>query len=167
MITWKWFVGVAVKDHSFTDRKDKKMGCDIHLVIEYVDFKHQDGTPYWSSFGGEMNPGRDYHMFGIMAGVRTESDQMFEPRGMPEGRISYGAENMLGSWDDEVGERIEDADLHSRSWLTGDEFAQCYAVRMLTNEWGPPGVPWEMVLVTLQGFKERGLQCRVIFAFDN
>ena len=143
------------------------MGCDIHLAIEYSYFNDRDGTPYWVGFGGRINPGRDYLMFNAMAGVRGDSITQFEPRGKPAGHISYTAENMLSPYNEEMDEHVDDTDLHSLSWLTDDEYAQCYAVRMLSSEYGPPGVPWEVLLVTLNAFKERGLQCRVVFAFDN
>jgi hypothetical protein len=74
---------------------------------------------------------------------------------------------MFGKYDEHSGEHVDDEDLHSHSWLTADEFAQCYTTRMLNSEYGPPGVPWEVLMVTLMAFKERGLQSRIVFAFDN
>lgn len=144
------------------------MGCDIHLVIEYSEFEKSDGTPWWSGFGGEFNPGRDYHMFSIMAGVRAEGgdEQLFQPRHLPEGDHSWQTRQMLGHEDDE-GNWVEDSDLHSLSWLTGDEYAQCYANRMLNNEYGPPALSYEIILIVLNEFKEHGQSARVIFAFDN
>lgn len=55
------------------------MGCDIHCYIEY---KKPDRDS-WSDFGGRINPGRNYWMFGFMAGVRSEFPHV-EPRGFPE-----------------------------------------------------------------------------------
>jgi hypothetical protein len=66
------------------------MGCDIHTYVELAD-----GTkdkPYWRNFtrnGGE----RDYLMFGILAGVRVEDEQLFEPKGLPEGELGYWTED--------------------------------------------------------------------------
>lgn len=55
------------------------MGCDIHLYIEY---KEKDQTR-WGNFGGYINPGRNYWMFGAMAGVRATHINGFEPKGIP------------------------------------------------------------------------------------
>jgi len=57
------------------------MGCDIHCYIEYKT-KDRDS---WSDFGGRINPGRNYWMFGAMAGVRNYAQLPFiEPRGVPD-----------------------------------------------------------------------------------
>jgi len=67
------------------------MGCDIHLYIEYKSKKTEfDGYDSgWQSFGGRINPGRNYAMFGLMANVRNcysdgKLPVLVEPRGMPE-----------------------------------------------------------------------------------
>jgi len=62
------------------------MGCDIHLYIEY---KSKDGyDPAWQGFGGNINPGRNYAMFALMADVRNYGDDklpvLVERRGMPD-----------------------------------------------------------------------------------
>ena len=62
------------------------MGCDIHLYIEY---KSKDGyDPAWQGFGGNINPGRNYAMFALMADVRNYGDEklpvLVERRGMPD-----------------------------------------------------------------------------------
>jgi len=67
------------------------MGCDIHLYIEYKSKKTEfDGyNPGWQSFGGSINPGRNYAMFALMADVRNYYSDgklpvLVERRGMPE-----------------------------------------------------------------------------------
>ena len=66
------------------------MGCDIHLYIEYKSKKTEfDGyNPGWQSFGGSINPGRNYAMFALMADVRNYGDDklpvLVKRRGMPE-----------------------------------------------------------------------------------
>lgn len=50
------------------------MGCDIHA---YVEYKKADNNGDWISFGGRINPGRNYSLFGRMAeGVRTDPSFM-------------------------------------------------------------------------------------------
>jgi hypothetical protein len=63
------------------------MGCDIHCYVEYRDPKSDRG---WNGFGGRINPGRNYWMFGAMAGVRTDNIPYIEPRGLPED-VAYDA----------------------------------------------------------------------------
>jgi hypothetical protein len=56
------------------------MGCDIHVWLEHREKNHPEYT--WGSFGGEMNPGRNYAIFGKIAGLRG-GDALIEPRGFP------------------------------------------------------------------------------------
>lgn len=55
------------------------MGCDIHCYIEYKP----QGSDRWHEFGKGINPGRNYSMFGAMAGVRTDHIPHINPRGWP------------------------------------------------------------------------------------
>jgi hypothetical protein len=63
------------------------MGCDIHMYIEYIDKNRKDEAvkegrkPYWFNFGDMFNPGRNYIMFAILAGVRGHYKDSFEPKG--------------------------------------------------------------------------------------
>jgi len=74
------------------------MGCDVHMYVEYTDKKRLEETrkkkaegdttknEYWSTFGGCINPGRNYAMFGMLSqGVRSDF-----PNGMvPKGKLSH------------------------------------------------------------------------------
>lgn len=125
------------------------MGCDIHAFVEYRI--RPEGEPdrrhSWSAFGGEINPGRNYWLFEIMAGVRGRN-ALFEPRGIPND-MAYSAwgEYWLYLTEDDRDEegcasreqaarwvasgssvyypeleglpkRVSDPDAHSMSWLT-------------------------------------------------
>jgi hypothetical protein len=57
------------------------VGADIHCYIEHA--RPRDDL-YWMTFGSRINPGRDYRMFGILAGVRSDDEPMFPVRGLPE-----------------------------------------------------------------------------------
>ena len=61
------------------------MGCDIHMVMEYRAAPGaEDQAPWWWSFGGVCNPGRDYSLFNRLAGVRGPEDGALIPaRGLP------------------------------------------------------------------------------------
>lgn len=72
------------------------MGCDIHCYIEYrkknIDSKNEIDKG-WTSFGGRINPGRNYGMFRLMAGVRSYDDSiLFKPKGLPDD-IGYHADD--------------------------------------------------------------------------
>lgn len=145
----------------------KDMGCDIHMWVEYAPYKARDdaegrgeGRLSWWSIIKCYNPGRDYHMFNIMADCgRNDGSvkQLYENRLLPD-HTSYDVEEAL---------KEDGGDFHSHSWLTADEYAHCLAERLLTNEWGPPDPGWDVILCTMKAFEERGVPTRLIFAFDN
>jgi len=62
------------------------MGCDIHAYVEHRPANLRgDQMPRWQSFGGRVNPGRNYSIFERMAGVRGEALQaVVQPRGYPD-----------------------------------------------------------------------------------
>ncbi len=124
------------------------MGCDIHVYLEYKNKDDDRKTPWWQSFGGHINPGRDYDLFGNLAGIRG-GDALIEPRGLPDHLawhsnrdahfiIDDGAVGVEGyctrqdaeSWSkygSKILERngityVTNPDWHSHSWLTCDEF---------------------------------------------
>lgn len=123
------------------------MGCDIHVFVEY---KRQDGDR-WSPFGGEVNPGRDYGLFGYLAGVRyTTVTPVAADRGMPADAAYRSQDNDrlyvlddgakktddreihretaetwvrsgLSCWLDDSNRWVSDPDNHSHSWCTAKE----------------------------------------------
>lgn len=74
------------------------MGCDIHMYLEYTNKetlekskegkKNGNGNPaktYWRNFGGRINPGRNYWMFGFLSkGVRSNFSDGLPAKGLPE-----------------------------------------------------------------------------------
>lgn len=73
------------------------MGCDIHMYVEYRE-KERAGTQYdwWNSFGGRINPGRNYTLFGILCdGVRFDPPEgkSHEQKGLPDGPLGTHAEH--------------------------------------------------------------------------
>lgn len=73
------------------------MGADIHMYVEYRNketAKVRDARgekPYWVSYGDRVNPGRNYIMFAILAGVRGEYEESFQPKGkLPREMMSWG-----------------------------------------------------------------------------
>lgn len=172
------------------------MGCDIHTYIEYEAYPDSDRHAWWC-MGGRYNPGRDYLMFDIMAGVRGSDHTLFEPRGLPDNigwevtdeaylRISdeyanqegYCSEQQARQWStgayaERLIERdgkpvlVSHPDWHSHSWLTADELAQCLGQYTLVSEYGPYDVGWDAILATMRAFEDRGVRSRLVFWFDN
>ena len=60
------------------------MGADIHMFIEYRNkeqakrLEKEGRKSYWWSFGDHLNPGRNYTMFAILAGVRGDYPESFD-----------------------------------------------------------------------------------------
>lgn len=135
------------------------MGCDIHLYMEY---KNPENTwsKRWDNFGKRISVGRDYYLFGLMAGVRGGAKPIAAPRGIPNDIDYYTAQDYYwfigdtnetdtdGSrfitlkdaerWGttielDDKGNpyRIPDPDLHSASWLTFGEYTSALALAEL------------------------------------
>ncbi len=156
------------------------MGCDIHCYIEYKPA----GSDHWSDFGGCINPGRNYELFGKLAGVRREGPPIVEPRGLPEDAScaassdawiyvtettsSEGfcsreqAETWLGygaRYRDPDKRFVSNPDWHTHSWLTTDEYAS------VVEGVGEP--EYEAILAAMRSFEEGGAKARIVFWFDN
>lgn len=99
------------------------MGCDIHCYVEYRNQKNPDRG--WYDFGGRINPGRNYWMFGAMAGVRTDHIPHIEPRGFPEdsGYAAFG-DNTIYVVDDQKEPTSHDYDSYTYSRAHADDHAQ-------------------------------------------
>lgn len=125
------------------------MGADVHMYIQYKE-KNDD---WWQSFGGKINPGRNYAMFGVLAGVRDNAPNGFRPKGiLPKEKQSsvvdydlylYITEDGNGEhettlenakqwfWGKEIitdkdgnPYKVLHPDWHSHSWMTPDEYEQ-------------------------------------------
>lgn len=172
------------------------MGCDIHMYIEYAK-KEDDSSKEirWRDFGGRINPGRNYRLFGIMsAGVRTDSEFNYEAKGIPDG-LAYASRNdhlmyisdkendeyvtleLARSWEkygckiinDSNGNPtwVENPDHHSHSWLTTDEYEKALKFYNDNAEPGWVEPEYEAVLASMKRFEELGYNSRIVFWFDN
>lgn len=67
------------------------MGCDIHCYVEY--YNKNESNPWVNSFSyGELDFGRDYVLFGCLAGVRSCIKPEISPRGIPNSpELSYAS----------------------------------------------------------------------------
>ena len=110
------------------------MGCDIHLFTEikksinsqnkWVNADNWRYNPYYQEGNDDgermlniesLYSGRNYELFGILAGVRDRNnDSIDDPRGLPED-VSEVTKKESDRWD---------GDGHSHSWLTLKELKE-------------------------------------------
>lgn len=156
------------------------MGCDIHAYIEY-----QAGDS-WRSFGGLINPGRDYRAFCRLAGVRGDDAPLVPLRGMPtDAGWSAKWDSVLsvrgeGDGDEEgsttreraekwTAEGIANYTDKSRNWITHPDWhSHTY---LFTDEWAKAidqkDVEYAAILGAMKVFENAGHRARVVFWFDN
>lgn len=171
------------------------MGCDIHAYVEYkTTIKKINNCHHWSTFGGRINPGRNYNLFGLLAGVRT-GGILFEVRGLPKD-VAFEAEDdnrifitarpaesqctlrQAQEWEarghkiivDEYENPtwVEHPDWHTHSWLTVDEFRQVIdAYKNTGTGRTEPEPEYEALLVAMEKLAEFYNGVRIVFWFDN
>lgn len=169
------------------------MGCDIHMYIEYANRRIPEKR--WADFGGKINPGRNYSMFGILSkGLRTTQEFSFEPKGLPyemgyhavnDSRIPIGehgegwaSKDKVARWvnsgaseiiRNENGDAIwvTNPDWHSHSWLTTDEYKQAVTFYNDVHGKAYPEPEYNAVLACLESFEAQGFDARIVFWFDN
>ena len=115
------------------------MGADIHCYIEHGRRPKGDEKIFWSSFNySGLNPGRNYDVFGAIAGVRRSDNQMVELRGMPAD-AGYGARssNQLYVVDD------DDPSAAHESFCSRSD-----AESFVNSGWGSKWVNAEKTIVT-------------------
>jgi len=170
------------------------MGCDAHCYVEYRT-KEETNREYWSSFGGRINPGRNYWMFGLMAkGTRSEFEEAFEPKGLPEllgYQSTYDAYMYIVDDDDEMDEPshqckrsdaerwakygnkisednrfIEHPDWHTHSWLSVNEFEEVLnSFNKMKDAYPQP--EYEALLAAMKTLEKYNNEVRLVFWFDN
>jgi hypothetical protein len=172
------------------------MGCDLHMYVQYRE-KERANTKYdwWDSFGNYFG-NRDYTLFGILARVRERGfKHSYEPKGIPEFKLSYicesdlylqireeGEEKYEGSctleeakrWghpiiNDKDGKPYKtlDPDWHSYSWLTIDELKQAF--KWYKKETGQKvNIEYRAMLKAMEELEDEGKnEVVVVFWFDN
>ena len=169
------------------------MGCDIHM---YVEYKRKDEGNY-SNFGGRINPGRNYYLFGLLCqGIRSDLKEGIPERGLPndcawparsdnqlyvtetdysEGECSRdSAESWVNSgsskYTDEEKKWVTHPDWHSHSWITYEEFKDQYALFNVKKEEEKvfyKEPEYDALLAALKSFHDGGYDVRIVFWFDN
>lgn len=165
------------------------MGCDIHCYPEF----RKPNNEHWSSWSGRVNPGRNYELFGFIAGVRGEGGPVVPPRGLPSGKLGfYAFDDHKLSINDKFADSdgfctlakaqewakhgsvivnteagnpwyVTHPDWHSHTWLTPTEFEQ--AIERCTR-WAPQD-DYFALLAALKSLESRGNEVRLVIWFDN
>jgi hypothetical protein len=117
------------------------MGCDIHLYSETKRNGRWMADKAATFFQGKEDPedtyetttledsyegGRNYRLFGLLAGVRCSWPFSFEERGLPDD-MSDQVKKLSDSWE---------GDAHSHSWLTRQELQHKATELMISPEEG-------------------------------
>ena len=151
------------------------MGCDIHMNLEYSLWNFSEGK-FDSSLA--LNVGRDYTLFGLLAGVRGDSyNEIAPPRGVPEDivhdtalRYTLDAEEhkdypWFKEWTGEMKGRGWHPDWHTASWLTPDELDE--VCRRYSNI--GRGITNDLTFLrdVVRSAKNNYKSARVVFWFDN
>jgi len=124
------------------------MGCDCRILLEVYDKR----LCRW--YGQEViDVGRDYELFGLLAGVRgAEFDPIADPRGAPtdesaDSELYFAGGNCGGNW-------------HDRSFLYADEILQ------RTNRRERSAL--KRILEVLRKYKGQSpARLRIVFGFDS
>ncbi len=151
------------------------MGCDIHCYIEYR--KPDEREPdRWRDFGGRINPGRNYAVFGFLAGVRREGPAVVAPRGMPAD-AAYESKDDNDLWVARGSSKyIKDKDgknawvshpgWHTHSWMTTNEFEKAVSLAIAEHPQYPEP-EYTAIIAAMRSFEKQGFEARVVFWFDN
>jgi len=167
----------------------------------YVEYNSKEHQPHanpalnsWRSFGDRINPGRNYNLFGLLAGVRGDGE-IFEVRGLPENlgwSASGDATLYITEGSDEDGcctlakaesyvqwgstiykdangkpVKVDHPDWHSHSWLTVDEFQQVLDAYVSHFD-QPVGLEYRALLAAMRALEDEGKNdVRLVFWFDN
>ena len=106
------------------------MGCDIHMYVEHRAKDHPEFG--WRPFGGRISPGRDYCLFGYIAGVRSDVAPVVEQRGFPNDPAwTTKSENHLYINDKYANEGDEEyvTEAEAQSWVKSGCSKMIYARR--------------------------------------
>jgi hypothetical protein len=114
------------------------MGADIHTYIEYrkkLTDETDEHAKNWRCFGGRINPGRNYWLFGLMAqGVSSNFKEGKPAKGLPKD-IGYVAFDDLTLW---ISDNPENNEEGSTSLETAKEWESSYGCKITNDSEGKP-----------------------------
>jgi hypothetical protein len=167
------------------------MGCDIHCFVEYRSAEdHKELQNYWFAWGDRINPGRDYKIFALLAGVRGRiGDAGPKPKGLPENLGWYSkdyywmqiveTEEECGS-DDATRAQAESWVKSGCSTIRKTEHGSEYVSNpdMHSCSWATyeelvaavdqhASVGWHALVAAVKAIHDKGCDVRVVYFFDN
>ena len=139
------------------------MGTDIHIHVEYLRRK-KGKKPRWIHVNKDFEEYRNYQVFGILAGARSDIEPLFPPRGLPDD-VSLETLRIHKDWE---------GDAHTESWLTTEEFGMCLnALEEIYKRRDPDDYQdewlkeYRLVHKYMKDSDDEGEPARIIFWFDN
>ena len=173
------------------------MGADIHCYVEYTEKEGSIPLDNLQCFGGRINPGRHYRLFGLLAGVRGGMP-IFKPKGMPEtcshdarqdnllsiseygsdGTVSaskaaeyvkYGHSKYIEAANGNKKAFITHPDYHSHSFLSLKEYVRVLNMYEKEFDDGKYSAPPEYYAIkaAMVEFEKMGYAVRLVFWFDS
>ena len=122
------------------------MGCDIHIILQF-----RKESDIWDNINaGYM--GRDYTLFGYIAGVRGGAEPIVSPRGLPDDFSDWEKEELRGE--------------HSFTWLSPQEMQKVINLYLLEPENGDCMKLRYINLLALRLEKD-GYEVRFVIGFDS
>lgn len=115
---------------------------------------YDDGIPWTIDRNSRLYRGRNYYLFGVLAGVRGTGPTISEPRGVPED-ASFAYMNELKRWD---------GDYHSESYFTLKELLDVDWDKYHKDDW------LDEFMETIEKMKKIDpdpTKVRCVFFFDN
>ena len=172
------------------------MACDIHAYIDFDKYYRKDDGPLVRCAAQDVLIGRDYCLFGVMAGVRVDDvAPVVSPRGMPVGmscavldaftlwitddealhdQSGYCSKEQADQWIEynystwiDPGKRITHPDWHTPSWLTLAELEQVQTVYADTWERGRHEYLDAIMAMMKSLDGDKPGRSRLVFWFDN
>lgn len=118
----------------------------------------------WKHYDVDCPETRNYGVFGILAGARSDIPPLFPPRGVPEDATWKTRKEYL----DDCG------DFHTASWLSTTEFRECLdAVDEIIRDRRQDAYQsdwlsdYEFIYRLMKDSEDEGEPARIIFWFDN
>lgn len=135
------------------------MGCDIRVFVEgqnefYAEVASPADRERWKLRCKDFYIDRDYHLFGLIAGVRGHG-QLFMPKGFPQ-NISTGLATMQMY--------PLQAPEHDPSWLTSREVAM--VDERFKRDRDGYHRDWHLLRLHVDALEQHRVPCRIICWFS-
>ena len=141
------------------------MGCDIHPIIEVKDKKEQE----WEGVANGVYPGRNYVLFGVLAGVRCNATEIDDPRGLPKD-LSFEGKYYFMKEDTDDWDSLKEH-YHSASFVLFNELKKHKLGKLEAQDFGVKTQFWQKcdfyLMMEALAKKYGAKNVRLVFAFDN